>query len=122
MRFAGTVEPARRVHDRDRGDSIMKYRMEDGTVVDTDRASASWREALEWDGRNQISKATGRQWDHQRLYRSRNGRYYIESWSEWQGSRDHAEWVSPEEAARWLLINGRELPHDLLKVVEEVTE
>lgn len=52
----------------------MKYRMDDGTVVDTDRASDSWAEASYWDGNNHISKATGSQWTHQQLYRSRKWR------------------------------------------------
>jgi len=102
---------------------MSKYRMEDGTVVDTDKASQSWEEDTYWDGHNHISKATGSQWNHQTLYRSRKGRYYVVSTSQWQGSRDHAEWVSLEEAVRWLLVNGVEdLPDDLKHLEEEVVE
>lgn len=99
-----------------------KYRMEDGTVIDTKNAAQSWKEDTFWDGRNHISKATGDQWIHQKLYKSRKGRYYVEHWSNWQGSRAHAEWVSPEEATRWLLLNGHELPEDLKKLEAEVSE
>ena len=101
---------------------MARYRMEDGTVVDTDNASASWSEGTDWDGSNHISKATGTQWNHQTLYRSRKGRYYIEHTSQWQGSRPHAEWVSPQEAARWLLANDEELPEDIAHLAEEVSE
>ena len=42
--------------------------------------------------------------------------------SQWQGSRDHVEWVSDEEAARWLLTNEHELPEDLARLEDEITE
>ena len=101
---------------------MARYRMDDGTVVDTDRASARWEEARRWDGRNQISVNTGDQWKHQTLYRSRRGRYYVEHWSQWQGSTAHVEWVSPQEAARWLTLNAEELPGDLKQYEADVTE
>lgn len=101
---------------------MSKYRMDDGSVIDTDKAVASWKEATEFDGRNHISKATGSQWNHQTLYRSRKGRYYTLHSSQWQGSRDHVEWVSDEEAARWLLTNGHALPEDLAHLEDEITE
>jgi hypothetical protein len=96
--------------------------MDDGTVVDTDRASNHWNEDTFWDGNNHISRATGSQWNHQTLYQSRKGRYYVESTSQWQGSRDHVEWVSREEAARWLLANEHQLPEDLANLEDEITE
>jgi hypothetical protein len=104
---------------------MSRYRMSDGTVVDTSKATQSWDEDTYWDGQNHISRATGTQWNHETLYRSRKGRYYIESHSDWQGSRDSAEWVSREEAARWLLVNkveGKEFPEDLQGLVEQVVE
>lgn len=100
----------------------MKLKMEDGTVVDTDRATKSWTEATFFDGHNMISRATGDQWLHQTLYRSRKGRYYVVHESQWQGSRPHAEWVSPEAAAAWLLVNEHEIPPELAEASEEVTE
>lgn len=100
---------------------MARYRI-DGMVVDTANATASWDEATRWDGRNHISIPTGSQWEHQRLYRSRKGRYWLECWSQWQGSTPHAEWLSPQEAARWLLANDEELPDDLAQYEEEVSE
>lgn len=101
---------------------MARYRMDDGSVVDTDKASAKWEEASRWDGRNHISVATGSQWAYQTLYRSRKGRYYVEHTSAYQGSTPHVEWVSPEEAARWLLLMEAELPEDLAAYAAEIEE
>jgi hypothetical protein len=101
---------------------MSKYRMEDGTVIDTDKSTQSWDSQYDWDGSNHICRSTGSQCHHQKLYRSRKGRYYIEHSSNWQGSRDHVEWASPEEAARWLIHNEHELPEELQKYEEEVVE
>jgi hypothetical protein len=101
---------------------MARYRMEDGVVVDTRNATASWQEKEDWDGRNFISRATGSQWEHQTLYRSRKGRYYIEHTSQWQGSRPYAEWVSPQAAAEWLLLMDEEIPEDLRQYVDRVSE
>jgi len=101
---------------------MARYRMSDGTVVDTANASQHWDEDTRWNGNNHISVATGSQWEHQTLYRSRRGRYYIEHTSQWQGSTPSAEWVSNEEAARWLLANEHEVPAELTTVAEQVSE
>jgi hypothetical protein len=102
--------------------TMARFKMDDGSVVDTKNAVASWNEDTRWDGRNHISVATGSQWNHQTLYRSRKGRYYIVHESQWQGSLPHAEWVSNHEAARWLLANGEELPDDLAVLEAEIVE
>ena len=101
---------------------MTRYKMDGGGIVDTDRASATWREATRWDGRNHISVATGGQWHHEQLYRSRKGRYYIERDSQWQGSTPSAEWISKRSAASWLLANDHEIPDDLKEAAEEVAE
>lgn len=106
---------------------MSRYRMSDGSIVDTDNASRSWDERTEFDGRNQVSVVTGDQWLHQTLYRSRKGRYYVEHSSQWQGAREHVEWVSNEEAARWLLQCGYnpgnpQFPEELEDLVDQVME
>lgn len=101
---------------------MARYQMQDGTVIDTDNASKHWNEITRWNGNNHISVATGSQWEHETLYRSRKGRYYVEHTSQWQGSTPRAEWVSEQEAARWLLLNEHELPADLAKYESEVSE
>lgn len=100
----------------------MTYRLDDGTVVKTENATRSWEEATRWDGHNHISVATGSQWTHEALYRSRKGRYWLEHTSQRQGSKDYAEWLSEHTAAQWLLINGHELPEDLKALEAEVSE
>jgi len=97
----------------------MRYPMEDGTVIDTENAARSWDEVKRWNGSNNISVATGNQWNHETLYRSRKGRYYVEHSSEYE---DHAEWMSPEEAIRWLLLNKHDLPEELKQYKEAVTQ
>ena len=101
---------------------MSKYKMEDGSIVNTDKATKSWGEELDWDGNNHISRATGSQWDHEELYRSSKGRYYLEHTSQWQDSRPHAEFITNEEAALWLLANDYELPQDLKEFEEQICE
>ena len=101
---------------------MATYRMNDGVVVDTALAQQHWDEDTRWDGRNQISVATGSQWEHEQLYRSRKGRYYIKSWSQRQGSLPSADWASPEEAVVWLLVNAHEIPAELAAAAAEVVE
>lgn len=101
---------------------MTRYRMDDGSVVDTDRATAQWADAQDYDGCIYVSRATRSQWHHQQLYRSRKGRYYVEHSSQWQGSRAHVEWVSREEAARWLISHDHALPEDLADLTAEVIE
>ncbi len=101
---------------------MARFRMDDDTIVDTDKAAATWEESTDWDGNNHISRATGSQWNHQTLYKSAKGRYYLVHSSQWQGSVDHAEWATPQEAARWLLLMEEDLPEDLQQYADEVSE
>jgi hypothetical protein len=100
---------------------MATYRIE-GSVVKTENATRTWDELMTFDGKNLISRATGSQWEHQRLHRSRRGRYWVECWSQWQGTMAHAEWLSPEAAARWLLSQDHEIPEELRDVAAEVEE
>lgn len=101
---------------------MAMYRMDDRTVVDTRNASHHWEEVREWDGRNHIGRSSGSQWHDQTLYRSRKGRYYLEHCSRVQGEHDSAEWLTPEQAAAWLLHNEHTIPEDLKEAAEKVSE
>lgn len=101
---------------------MARYQMEDGTVVDTENATAKWCEVCDWDGRNRVGRSSRSQWRDQTLYKSRKGRYYLEHQSRVQGGRDWCEWVSPQRAAAWLLLNEYELPEDLIAVAEDIAE
>jgi hypothetical protein len=99
----------------------MKYKTEDA-VIDTKLAKENWNEATRWNGNILVSKATGSQWDHETLYQSRKGRYYIETNSQWQGRMSSAYFVSREDAAIWLLTNDHELPADLADLEHQICE
>ena len=101
---------------------MSRYKMDGGGVVDTNNASLSWREARRYDGNNMVSQTTGSQWHHERLHRSRKGRYYIEYWNACEGGRSTADWVSHRSAAAWLILNDHDLPAELLAVGDEITE
>lgn len=100
----------------------MRYQMSDGMVVDTDKSTQAWEEERFFDGSNQIGLFSGSQYTTATLYRSRRGRYYMVTLSAWQGQRELCEWVSREEAARFLLVNHYEIPEELSDVADEVTE
>ena len=101
---------------------MPRYKMEDGTVVDTKNASANWEEKSDSDGRNRIGRSSRSQWHDQALHRSRRGRYYLETASRVQGQRDRCEWVSPQAAAAWLLVNSYDIPDGLSGAAEEMSE
>ena len=101
---------------------MTRYMMDDGTIVDTGKAAQTWSEQTRFDGSNHVSVNTGSQWIHEALHRSSKGRYYLETWSQYQGSTPSAEWMDPEAAARWLLLNDEPLPEDLAHLESEVAE
>lgn len=99
-----------------------RFRMADGSVVSADNACDQWEEGTFWDGNNNISKATGSQWIHQTLYKSRKGRFWLLHSSQWEGSRDRAEWLDEHEAVRWLLLNDHKVPEDVAHLAEAIEE
>jgi len=101
---------------------MARFRMSDNMVVDTNNATACFNEAKDWNGNNHIGRSSGSQWLDQELFRSRKGRYYTVTYSRIQGRMDCAEWISNEEAARWLTLNEIDLPQELTPLAETVTE
>jgi hypothetical protein len=101
---------------------MARFSMDDGTIVDTKNAVDYWKDATDWDGRNQIHRSTGNQWTWQTLYKSKKGRYYLVYGSAWQGSLPSASYISNEEATHWLLLNELELPNGLFGLVENIVE
>jgi hypothetical protein len=67
------------------------------------------RPALE--RQNHISLATGTQWDHEILYRTKSGKWILYAWSQWQGSGESYEEISDKQAAAWLVRNEHK-PHE----------
>lgn len=101
---------------------MPKFRMTDGTIVNSDKAVQQWEEATDWNGLNRISRATGTRWDHQRLYLSSKGRFWLLGTSQWQGSAPSARYVDNAEAAAWLLENDHALPPMLESFENEIEE
>ena len=71
------------------------------------RKSTKFGEGSRWDGSNHISLATGSQWDHQALWRTRSGRWILQDWSQRQGSAETFEEITDKDAAKWLIKNER---------------
>ncbi len=80
-----------------------------GRWFDLDRAEC-WDEDTWWNGQHRVSRATGSEWDHERLYRTAGGRWVRHRWSAWVGVPDRWEELTSAEAAQWLVTNGHE-PH-----------
>lgn len=91
---------------------------------DLEKATA-FKEGSWWDGRNHISKATGGQWNHEILYRTKNGKWVLNAYSQSEGSRETYETITDSQAAAWFIKNEYEndkIPLDLFDVVKAYLE
>jgi hypothetical protein len=93
--------------------------MGDGTVVDTEKARGVFPEPVDQCDRGIWTLAHAA---HATLYRSRKGRYYrvVDRPSSKLGS--FAEWLSPEEAARFFEVCGMDMPDDLQEAAARIRE
>jgi len=84
---------------------IMRYQMDDGTVVDTDQCAQHWV--------CNVGSGSGTDPNtFETLYLSRKGRYYIERELLVEGgdvASSSAWFVSPQQAAAWLLEAAKKL-------------
>lgn len=69
-----------------------------------------FKEETTWNGNDWISDVTGSQWEHEALYRTKGGRFILNHWSNYQGSRETYVEIDNEDAAVWFSINGYD-PH-----------
>ena len=60
----------------------------------------------EWDGNNMACVHLQDPHRGQNLYRTAGGRYVLETWSQWQGEDTRHEFIAPERAREWLIVNG----------------
>ena len=81
-------------------------------------SAEQFEEAVRWNGSNNISLATGSQWEHETLYRTAGRRWILHAWSQRQGTRETWEEIDDEAAAKWLVTNGHE--HDA--VADEIAD
>lgn len=72
-------------------------------------AAEKFEEDTWFDGSNRISKATGSQFEHEALYRTKGGRWVLDKWSQWQGSRETYEFISDDEAREWLIAQNEDV-------------
>ncbi len=73
---------------------------EDGDVI----ARVRYNQNLDyWDGRNWTSGGVGR---HKGLTKLQDGRYVLIHGTNWQGEKDWAEIISPEQALQEILKSG----------------
>jgi hypothetical protein len=86
---------------------MQRQAIGDGRWFDLD-AATKFEEARRHDGRNYVSLATGDQWEHEALYRTKGGKWILSSWSQRQGTRETWDEVTAETAALWLVRNEHE--------------
>jgi hypothetical protein len=80
-----------------------------GRWFDADKAEKISEETYH-NGNNWISKATGSQFNHEALYRTKGGCWILAKCSDYQGSVETYEQIDNEAAAVWLANQGLE-PH-----------
>ena len=85
---------------------MKRIALEDGGWFNEESA-VKFSEDTYWNGNNYISVATGSQWDHEALYYTKSGNWVLNSWSQYQGSRETYEKISESAAIDWLVKNDR---------------
>jgi hypothetical protein len=98
------------------------YQLDEETLVDSNRAVEEWKQDYVFEGTNLVSRATGSQWRDETLYKSAQGRYWVEHYPRIDREIPYAYELSKREAARWILLNGGELPIDLQEYELEVIQ
>lgn len=98
---------------------MAKVALSDGGHFNPD-TSVKFSESTFWDGWNLISHATGSQWEHEALYYTRKGKWVLNHWSQWQGSRESYQEIPLGEAVAWLVRNECEADAAYLELPEDV--
>jgi len=93
---------------------MARYQLEDGTILDTVLALQRWRGAGKTWTRGVSTMET--------LYCSSKGRYWLEEVSNWRGIAPTVRVLTPREAATWLLMQGYDMPPDLVDVAKNIEE
>ena len=71
---------------------------------DYDKAE-KFLEDTDWDGENRVSVPTGSRSEHQLLLRTIGGRWVLNEYSNYAGTRETYRFITDERAREWLLIN-----------------
>jgi len=86
---------------------MRRQALDNGKWFDLDSAQC-WEEYTWFNGSNHISYATGSQWEHETLYRTRGGKWVLNHWSNYQGSAATWEEIDNDTAAKWLVKNNKD--------------
>lgn len=68
-------------------------------------SATRYDEDTRWDGNNNVSVNPVGQYGHQALYRTKGGRWILNTWSQYQGVEERYEFVDDATAKDWLLRN-----------------
>jgi hypothetical protein len=81
---------------------MKRISLTDGTGKWFDSETAvMFEEETYHNGSNWISKATGSQWNHERLYQTKSGRWILNTYSQVQGTPEAVYEIEAIEAAQW---------------------
>ncbi len=100
----------------------MRFLIEGGITLDTDKATGRWEEAQMFDGAGVIGLSSGEYDEHLTLYRSSLGRYYVVRTFDYPDLEPEVSLLTREEATRWILSNGHAIPPDLADLADQMTE
>lgn len=78
----------------DEGNFVAWFDYDKATRYDED----TW-----WDGSNNVSLATGDKFTHEILMRTAKGRWVLNWWSQWEGSKETYHYITDDAAKAWLL-------------------
>lgn len=92
----------------------------DGVTWFDESKATCYKEEVYFDGRNRVSVNTRDQWHHQELFLTAKGKWILHQWSQWQGSTDSYEEITPDQAAIWLARNKYEIPENLQHHVDKL--
>lgn len=73
-----------------------------------DDSATLYKEDTRWNGNNHVSVNAVGPHGHQALYRTKGGRWVLNSWSDYQGSEDRYEFIDDQTAKDWLLRNDED--------------
>lgn len=86
---------------------MAKQQTNNGNWFETDGCE-NWNEASYFDGHNMISVATGSQWDHETLWKTKKGSWILQRSSQYQHIPTTWDEIDESEAMCWLVNNGHE--------------
>ena len=91
----------------------MIYKTFTGELVDTGTATMSWEDALVGDADVPVSAATGRADAREVLYKNNDSYWRFRLFPPGLRRAPQVHSITQQQAARWLVLSGHDLPEDL---------